>query len=97
MNAQDTSAEPTPDLSLEVAHLLLIDVVGYSKLLVNAQIELQEPASTMPATTLLSQCFFQALLCFRWELCVRDFADFFGELARDFTHIFELLRVALAK
>ena len=43
MNAQDTSAEPTPDLQLEIAHLLLIDVVGYSKLLVNEQIEaLQE-------------------------------------------------------
>ncbi|PYJ78353.1 MAG: hypothetical protein DME69_08755 [Verrucomicrobia bacterium] len=40
MNAQDTSAEPTPDLQLEIAHLLLIDVVGYSKLLMNEQIEL---------------------------------------------------------
>ena len=39
MNAQDTSAEPTPDLPLEIAHLLLIDVVGYSKLLINEQIE----------------------------------------------------------
>jgi TolB-like protein/class 3 adenylate cyclase/Tfp pilus assembly protein PilF len=34
------SAEPKPDLRLEIAHLLLIDVVGYSKLLVNEQIEL---------------------------------------------------------
>ncbi|HET6886463.1 MAG TPA: hypothetical protein VFH87_00930, partial [Candidatus Udaeobacter sp.] len=40
MNRQDTPAEPTPDLQLEIAHLLLIDVVGYSKLLVNEQIEL---------------------------------------------------------
>src|SRR5438876_2521430 len=40
VNAQDTSAEPAPDLQLEIAHLLLIDVVGYSKLLVNEQIEL---------------------------------------------------------
>src|SRR5438034_1926676 len=40
MNAQDTSAEPTPDLQLEIAHLLSIDVVGYSKLLMNEQIEL---------------------------------------------------------
>ena len=40
MNPQDTPAEPTPDLKLEIAHLLLIDVVGYSKLLVNEQIEL---------------------------------------------------------
>ena len=39
VNVQDTSAEPTPDLQLEIAHLLLIDVVGYSKLLVNEQIE----------------------------------------------------------
>src|SRR5438552_5289611 len=43
VNAQDRSAEPTPDLQLEIAHILLIDVVGYSKLLVNEQIEaLQE-------------------------------------------------------
>ncbi len=39
MNPQDTSAETRPDLPLEIAHLLLIDVVGYSKLLVNEQIE----------------------------------------------------------
>jgi class 3 adenylate cyclase len=39
VNAQDRSAEPTPDLQLEIAHLLLIDVVGYLKLLVNEQIE----------------------------------------------------------
>ena len=30
---------PKPDLPLEIAHVLLIDVVGYSKLLVNEQIE----------------------------------------------------------
>jgi TolB-like protein/class 3 adenylate cyclase/Tfp pilus assembly protein PilF len=40
VNAQDRPAEPTLDLPLEIAHLLLIDVVGYSKLLVNEQIEL---------------------------------------------------------
>jgi len=40
VNAQDTSSETKPDLPLEIAHLLLIDVVGYSKLLVNEQIEL---------------------------------------------------------
>src|SRR3984893_66283 len=33
------SADLTPDLELEIAHLLLIDVVGYSRLLVNEQIE----------------------------------------------------------
>jgi len=40
VNAQDTPSEPTPDLQLEIAHLLLIDAVGFSKLLVNEQIEL---------------------------------------------------------
>jgi TolB-like protein/class 3 adenylate cyclase len=40
LSTQDTSAGPKPDLQLEIAHLLLIDVVGYSKLLVNEQIEL---------------------------------------------------------
>jgi len=40
LNTQDTSAEPTPDLQLQIAHVLLVDVVGYSKLLVNEQIEL---------------------------------------------------------
>src|SRR5216117_3600182 len=40
VNAQDRPPEPTPDLQLEIAHLLLIDVVGYSKLLVNEKIEL---------------------------------------------------------
>jgi TolB-like protein/class 3 adenylate cyclase/Tfp pilus assembly protein PilF len=39
LNVQDASAAE-PDLPVEVAHLLLIDVVGYSKLLVNEQIEL---------------------------------------------------------
>ena len=38
-----TPEEPQSDLQLEIAHLLLIDIVGYSKLLVNEQIEsLQE-------------------------------------------------------
>ncbi len=40
MNAQDMSAEVKPDLQPELAHLLLIDVVGYSKLSDNDQIEL---------------------------------------------------------
>ena len=43
VNDQDTPAETKQDLQLEIAHILLIDVVGYSKLLVNEQIEvLQE-------------------------------------------------------
>jgi TolB-like protein/class 3 adenylate cyclase/Tfp pilus assembly protein PilF len=40
LSAQHTSAGPKQDLQLEIAHLLLIDVVGYSKLLVNEQIDL---------------------------------------------------------
>jgi hypothetical protein len=40
VNSQDTFAETGLDLPLEIAHLLLIDVVGYSKLLVNEEIEL---------------------------------------------------------
>ena len=40
MNAKDSPAGPASDLQLEIGHLLLIDVVGYSKLLVNEQIEL---------------------------------------------------------
>jgi class 3 adenylate cyclase len=39
VNAQDTLAGTEPDLPLEIAHVLLIDVVGYSKLLVDEQIE----------------------------------------------------------
>ena len=49
LNTHDTSAETKPDLPLEIAHVLLIDVVGYSKLLVNEQIELlQELWSLAP-------------------------------------------------
>ena len=41
MPEEHISAEQQkPDLTLEIAHLLLIDVCGYSKLLVNEQIEL---------------------------------------------------------
>ena len=41
MNSQDTSVATGLDLPLdEIARLLLIDVVGYSKLLVNEKIEL---------------------------------------------------------
>ena len=34
------SAEVKKEIPLEIAHVLLIDVVGYSRLLVNEQIEL---------------------------------------------------------
>jgi TolB-like protein/class 3 adenylate cyclase/Flp pilus assembly protein TadD len=54
LNVQDTSAEPTPDLQLEIAHILLIDVVGYSKLLVNEQIELLEELKQIVRST---ECF----------------------------------------
>src|SRR5438477_769751 len=54
MNAQDTSAEPKPDLPLEIAHILLIDVVGYSKLLVNEQIELLQELNQIVRDT---ECF----------------------------------------
>src|SRR5438445_1823241 len=48
---EDRSAEPTPDLQLEIAHLLLIDVVGYSKLLVNEQIELLQELNQIVRST----------------------------------------------
>jgi TolB-like protein/class 3 adenylate cyclase/Tfp pilus assembly protein PilF len=51
VNAQDTSAESKPDLPLEIAHLLLIDVVGYSKLLVNEQIELLQELNQIVRST----------------------------------------------
>src|SRR5712691_7329685 len=54
VNAQDTSAEPKPDLPLEIAHVLLIDVVGYSRLLVNEQIELLQELNQIVRNT---ECF----------------------------------------
>ena len=54
MNAQDRPAETKPDLPLEIAHLLLIDVVGYSKLLVNEQIELLQKLNQIVRST---ECF----------------------------------------
>src|SRR5207244_2242337 len=48
---QFTSSPSQPDLQLEIAHLLLIDIVGYSKLLVNEQIEaLQQLARVVRGT-----------------------------------------------
>src|SRR5437868_12537710 len=40
-------AEVKKEIQLEIAHLLFIDVVGYSKLLVNTQIELMQPMNPM--------------------------------------------------
>jgi TolB-like protein/class 3 adenylate cyclase/Tfp pilus assembly protein PilF len=54
VNAPDTSAESKPDLPLEIAHLLLIDVVGYSKLLVNEQIDLLQELNRIVRST---ECF----------------------------------------
>jgi TolB-like protein/class 3 adenylate cyclase/Tfp pilus assembly protein PilF len=54
LNTQNTSAGTKPDLPLEIAHLLLIDVVGYSKLLVNEQIELLQELNQIVRTT---ECF----------------------------------------
>ena len=51
LDAQDASAEVKPDLSLEIAHLLLVDVVGYSKLLVNEQIELLQELNQIVRST----------------------------------------------
>jgi hypothetical protein len=56
-----------------------------------------KPASLMPASILFSQGFFQPHFRFGRKLCVRYFADFFRELARDSAHIFELFHVAFAK
>jgi TolB-like protein/class 3 adenylate cyclase/Tfp pilus assembly protein PilF len=54
VNAQHRPVEPNPDLPLEIAHLLLIDVVGYSKLLVNEQIELLQELNRIVRNT---ECF----------------------------------------
>jgi serine/threonine-protein kinase len=54
VNAQDTPVDSKPDLPLEIAHLLLIDVVGYSKLLVNEQIELLQELNQIVRNT---ECF----------------------------------------
>ena len=54
VNAQDTPAEPKPDLQFEIAHLLLMDIVGYSKLLVNEQIEMVQALNRVVRNT---ECF----------------------------------------
>jgi len=54
VNAQERAAEPSRDLPLEIAHLLLIDVVGYSKLLVNEQVELLQQLNQIVRST---ECF----------------------------------------
>jgi TolB-like protein/class 3 adenylate cyclase/Tfp pilus assembly protein PilF len=54
LNTQNTSAGTQPDLKLEIAHILLIDAVGYSKLLVNEQIELLQRLNQIVRST---ECF----------------------------------------
>src|SRR5438552_5215646 len=51
LNTQNTSAGTKPDLPLEIAHLLLVDVVGYSKLLVNEQIEILQELNQIVRNT----------------------------------------------
>jgi TolB-like protein/class 3 adenylate cyclase/Tfp pilus assembly protein PilF len=48
------STDHEPDLQLEIAHLLLIDLVGYSKLLVNEQIEVLQELNEIVRNT---ECF----------------------------------------
>src|SRR3984893_3697545 len=51
MSLETKPAEREVDLTLEIAHLLLIDVVGYSKLLVNEQIELVQELNRIVRST----------------------------------------------
>jgi len=57
VNAQPTPSGPTPDLQLEIAHLLLLDIVGYSKLLVEEQVELVQELTEIVRAT---ECFRKA-------------------------------------
>ena len=43
--------EPDSNLKLEIAHVLLIDVVGYSKLLVNEQINVLQKLNSIVRNT----------------------------------------------
>jgi len=54
VNTQNTSAGTQPDLQLEIAHVLLIDVTGYSNLVVDDQIELLEELNQIVRST---ECF----------------------------------------
>ncbi len=51
---EDTSVEPESYLEPEIAHLLLIDVAGYSELLINEQIELLQELNQIVRST---ECF----------------------------------------
>jgi len=54
LNSQNTSAGTARDLPLEIAHVLLIDVVGFSKLLVDEQIEFLKELNQIVRST---ECF----------------------------------------
>src|SRR5438105_1577485 len=54
MSVEPKAAEREADLRPEIAHLLLIDIVGYSKLLVNEQIELLQELNRIVRST---ECF----------------------------------------
>src|SRR6478735_1214645 len=47
----EMSVEPNADLQLEIGYLLLVDVVGYSKLLVNEQVELLQELNQIVRST----------------------------------------------
>src|SRR5437667_9960024 len=47
----EMSVEANADLQLEIGYLLLIDVVGYSKLLVNEQVELLQELNQIVRST----------------------------------------------
>ena len=51
MSVEPKPAGREPDLHPEIAHLLLIDVVGYSKLLVNEQVDLLRKLNRVVRTT----------------------------------------------
>ena len=51
VNPKNACTETKPDLALEIAHILLIDAVGYSKLLVNEQIELLQELNQIVRNT----------------------------------------------
>jgi TolB-like protein/class 3 adenylate cyclase/Tfp pilus assembly protein PilF len=54
VNAADTPKELAPDLQLEIAHLLLLDIVAYSKLLVEEQVQLVKELTEIVRAT---ECF----------------------------------------
>jgi TolB-like protein/class 3 adenylate cyclase len=54
LNSPNTFAGTSPDLPLEIAHILLIDVVGYSKLLVDDQVDVLQELNQIVRST---ECF----------------------------------------